>query len=442
MPVTCPYCGREFKGDKLNARHLNKCHPAPPPPPCLCGHVSTSRTQMNRHHRTCEVWQNRDKKAVAEARRRQTSLKRYGVEDARRSPEADARRKATNLERYGATNPFARESAVFDKVQASLEGKRPVLKGSDNPFAKSEVQEKIRKTMVARHGAPNPQQVEGIRARTRETCVERYGGELLGSPELAAKARATNLERYGDAFPQRTKEVKAKIVETNMGRYGVPWTTMDPEVRRKQLESMEAHYGSHFFASEEGKKKIRQAMLDRYGVEFWLQTEGAWDKMVETWKRTLGVEHPLQLEEYRAKQRATNISRYGTPFPGLRKKGPNLFEQRVFSLAPEGSLLFTGDGSWWRRLPKIGHYKNPDFIMPGPDPSNPKKGVTKVVEAFGDFWHSRMFTGKAPFDHEQELIDAFADIGIQCLVVWESEVKGKGSDPEAVRQRLGAFLAS
>jgi G:T-mismatch repair DNA endonuclease (very short patch repair protein) len=48
-----------------------------------------------------------------------------------------------------------------------------------------------------------------------------------------------------------------------------------------------------------------------------------------------------------------------------------------------------------------------------------------------------MFTGKANFDHEQELIEAFADIGIECLVVWESEVE---SDPEGVKVRLAAFL--
>ena len=41
------------------------------------------------------------------------------------------------------------------------------------------------------------------------------------------------------------------------------------------------------------------------------------------------------------------------------------------------------------------------------------------------------------FDHEQELIEAFAEIGIQCLVIWESEVK---EDPEAVSQRLAEFL--
>ena len=48
-----------------------------------------------------------------------------------------------------------------------------------------------------------------------------------------------------------------------------------------------------------------------------------------------------------------------------------------------------------------------------------------------------MFTGKAPFAHEQDLIEAYAEIGITCLVLWESEVK---SDPESVISRLEGFL--
>jgi hypothetical protein len=38
---------------------------------------------------------------------------------------------------------------------------------------------------------------------------------------------------------------------------------------------------------------------------------------------------------------------------------------------------------------------------------------------------------------EQQLVEAFRDIGIECLVVWESEFK---ANPEATRQRVLSFL--
>ena len=124
-----------------------------------------------------------------------------------------------------------------------------------------------------------------------------------------------------------------------------------------------------------------------------------------------------------------------TRLEAMRRPGPNLLERRFSSTFPQ--LLYTGDGSFWKWLPKLGHHKNPDFILPGPVASNPKKGVAKVVEVFGDYWHSRMFTGKANFDHEQELIEAFSSIGISCFVVWESEFK---ADPDGVRERVLDFL--
>lgn len=418
--VTCPYCSKTFRGVKLNARHLAKCNPTSSPkvPPCLCGHTSTSLTQMKRHRRECEVWQSRDKKVLAAQRRKETNLARHGVEDASQAPDVRKRRAATNKARYGAANVFSKESAVFDKVQSSLEGKRPVLRGEDNPFAKSEVQEKIKATMVERYGVENPQQVPEIREKTKATMVERYGGELLASPEIRAKAEATNLERYGAEFAGGTPEVQAKVVETNLERYGVPHTCMDPDIRRRQLETMEENYGSHFFASEEGKAAVRAVMMERYGVEFPGAMEGHWKRALETFR----LNYPKHA------------------WPGMLARpshGMNTLEARVLSLAPS-RLLYTGNRTWWRWLPKLNQFKNPDFIVPGPDPKKPFKGVTRVIEAFGDYWHSRMFTGKTKFAHERELVEAFADIGIECLIVWESEVK---SDPEGVGARLTGFLS-
>lgn len=231
MPVTCPHCGRQFKGDRLNARHLSKCNPdsSPKVPPCLCGHESTSLTQMKRHRRTCEVWQNRDRKALANARRRETSLARHGVEDARRTPEADAKRAQTNQERYGAENPFCRDSVVFDKVQASLEGKRPILKGEDNPFAWDDVKDKIRDHWQQEHGVENPQQVPEIREQTRATNLERYGvEEPLSSPEIREQIRATCEDKYGgpvpSCVPRKFNPNSRRPTWRSMGFLGRRWT--------------------------------------------------------------------------------------------------------------------------------------------------------------------------------------------------------------------------
>ena len=395
---------------------------------------------MKRHRQVCGVWKGRDKKAVLQTRQQATLEARYGagVMNARHAPGAEEKRSATNLERYGAENVFARESSVFDQVHASMEGKRPVFYGADNSFAKPETKILIRKRMKEKYGAENPQQVPEIRARTRATNLGRYGHEeILAAPEIREKIVATNEKRYGGPAPSCSPEVLEKQRQTNLERYGVPWTAMDPDVRRRQLETMEANYGSHFFASDEGKQIIRDSLLEKYGVDHWMKTEGAWEKLKAVFQERFGVDHPLQLEWVREKQYETNIRRYGSPFPGFCQNGPNLLERRVLSMASQ--LQFTGNGRYWRKLPLLGAYKNPDFVLPGIEATraHPWRGATKVVEAFGDYWHSKMFTGKAPFEHEQELIEAYADVDLECLVIWESEVK---TDSENVKIRLAEFL--
>lgn len=447
---------------------------------------------MKRHRVLCEVWKSRRRGTVQIARTTDTLQRKYGVE-VRYTCQVEGsteKRKATNLDRYGAESPFSKESSTFAKVQSSLEGKRPILKGSDNPFAWPEVQEKIRQVHLGKRGVENPQQDPEVRARMQETNLDRWGAkEILASPAIRKKILATNQYKYGGNSPACSPEVVEKARQTNLERWGVEWTGQHPDIRARQVQTQLEIYGSHFFASEEGRAAVKAALQERYGVDHPSKIEGFWEKTVATFVRKYGANHPLLLAEFLDKRRATcqarfgvgsplqnpevyaklvatnqeryesntffgsntqkeaNTLKYGVPHPmmnreyalaqleKMKKPGPNIPEKLLGVLAP--TLTYTGDGSFWRWLPLLDQHKNPDFIVPGPDPEHPKKGVTKVVELFGDFWHSRMFTGKANFEHESELVAAFAGVGIQCLVVWESEVKKK---PTEVQMRVASFI--
>lgn len=166
---------------------------------------------MAKHHLLCQIWQSRDKKAVRDQRRLETNLARYGVAVAHTTPEADAKRRETNRVRYGADNPFSREASTFDKVQDSMSGKRPILKGADNPFARPDVKAKIRDFWQDHHGVNGPQQVPIIRAATRKTRIEKYGGELRDSPILRERCDRTNLDRYGSVDPSGHPDIKQRI---------------------------------------------------------------------------------------------------------------------------------------------------------------------------------------------------------------------------------------
>lgn len=73
------------------------------------------------------------------------------------------------------------------------------------------------------------------------------------------------------------------------------------------------------------------------------------------------------------------------------------------------SYSYVGNGKKW-----IGG-KNPDFIN--------IQGQKKVIELFGDYWHSKKVTGKSKKEHRKERQAHFAKYGYKCLVVWEHELE-------------------
>ena len=100
----------------------------------------------------------------------------------------------------------------------------------------------------------------------------------------------------------------------------------------------------------------------------------------------------------------------------------NKLESMVANSFPTKKLKYVGDHSFWIHLPRHGP-KNPDFIAP---PFSRRK---KVLEVFGDYWHAA--------DEESALIAEYAEVGVECLVIWEC---GLLTDPTAQFNRIAAYL--
>jgi G:T-mismatch repair DNA endonuclease (very short patch repair protein) len=97
---------------------------------------------------------------------------------------------------------------------------------------------------------------------------------------------------------------------------------------------------------------------------------------------------------------------------------PTLPEKILSARFP--GLNYVGNGAWWRTLPN-GKSKNPDFKVPHQN---------KVVEVYGDYWHRN--------DDPQELIDLYKQAGLDCLVIWEKEIK---QTPEIVSAKIAHFIS-
>ena len=86
------------------------------------------------------------------------------------------------------------------------------------------------------------------------------------------------------------------------------------------------------------------------------------------------------------------------------QNSPNKLETYFFENTPE-IVKFTGDGKVWINF-NNGKLKNPDFVI---------DGTNKVIELFGDYWHKGEDT--------DELIQQYKEVGYDCLVFWESEIR-------------------
>lgn len=71
--------------------------------------------------------------------------------------------------------------------------------------------------------------------------------------------------------------------------------------------------------------------------------------------------------------------------------------------------------------------KIPDFVN--------INGQKKIIELFGDYWHSEEVTGRTKKREEQRRIDHFSKYGYQTLIIWERELK----DISKVTNRIMEF---
>lgn len=406
----CEYCGKEFPRP-VTSGHKRKCpefiavNPLDKrkPPTCLCGHSENSYTSMKRHRVTCEIWKTRDKNQVANERIVATFQKKYGpgVTNAIHIPESRKKKEETNLKKYGAKNTFCKESTLYKQVQSHWEGKDRSAHLDKNNWARPEVKAKIKETNLKKYGVENVSQNPEIRAKQLATSKDRYGDEhSLRVPEIRAKGIITLLDRYGVTNPMKNEELVNKVRETNMQRYGVDWTTQNYEVLSRLKESHFNKFGSWYGATKEWKE------------QFYDQVDKMQERIRETNIKRYGVGHPMQNPDYARNQ-----------LQHSRRSGPNSLERKLQSHFPQ--FLFTGDGSYWRYLPSLGKNKNPDFIFRGPDPLNPFHDTHSVLEIFGDYWHSERFTQMSNKDHEFITVSAWKEVGINCLVIWESEFKSE-----------------
>ena len=93
----------------------------------------------------------------------------------------------------------------------------------------------------------------------------------------------------------------------------------------------------------------------------------------------------------------------------IKPNRPETFLLRLLQKLFPDEYKYVGDGEIW-----FGG-KNPDFLN--------VNGQKKIIEMFGDYWHSEEVTGVSEEQHIHERKNGFRKYGYQTLIIWEHELE-------------------
>lgn len=271
----------------------------------VCGDLTKCPCAKDRHN--AASFRSEEEVKRSSDKRRETFLKKYGVDNIAKRPETWDKIKKTNLERYGAEHPTNDPEVIKKRKRTNLE-----RYGTENPMESSVVKEKVIKTNIERYGVANPMHVESIKNKVKETSEARYGDvwkpardayaartgytNPFQNPEIKQKSKETNLEKRGVEYAARCPITKEKKKTTNIERYGVDNPMKVKEIRERLASNNIEKYGiANPQKLDEVKERTKQSNLTNYGVEYPQKLEGFKEKVRKTTMERFGVDYHAKL---------------------------------------------------------------------------------------------------------------------------------------------------
>ena len=270
----------------------------------ICGDNTNFISMIKGYSDICSSIKCKNKKV------KNTSLKKYGVENVMKLEEYKDKIKKTTLEKYGVSNYNKTDECKDKTKQTNIEkyGVEHYMSTDDfkekskkTNFEKYGVEhynngDKAKQTNIEKYGVENVMELQEYKDKIKDTKMERYGDEHYSNID---KSKTTKLEKYGNEFYNNGDKAK----ETNIEKYGVYYTQTDEFSYKSKTTKME-RYGDEHYSNIDKSKTTK---LEKYGNEFY--NNG--DKAKETNIEKYGVENVMKLEEYKDKAKLTNMERYG-----------------------------------------------------------------------------------------------------------------------------------
>ena len=223
----CKNCGKEFAAKQSSKQH---CSPE-------CFSIYRSRPDILKE---------------TLLRRKESSLKRYGVDNPSKSLEIKEKAAKTCMERYGAVSPTQNKTIYKKQIQTNIE-----RYGVGNPQQNKDIQQRQMDTLTKHYGVTVPLKNKEILDRLKTTCINKYGVNNPSKLEnVKNKIKHTNIERYGFNSPTQNEEIRTKQLKTCFDKYGYDYCQQNIEIKQKSAIKYKKTFFKRLFSTDRLNNKV------------------------------------------------------------------------------------------------------------------------------------------------------------------------------------------
>lgn len=184
-------------------------------------------------------------KQKANEKRKQTCIKKYGVECISKSAEIKNKIQETCIKKYGTQSTLslpqvknAREKALIEQIDKIVQKR----KNKQTPEILEDALQKRKQTCIKKYGVENIFRLKSTKEKIKETLLKKYGvecGANILDENGITKGRNTLFENYGVHHPAQSEIIQEKAKKTFFKKYG-SYHYLSSDKRRKYYEK---YYG-------------------------------------------------------------------------------------------------------------------------------------------------------------------------------------------------------
>jgi hypothetical protein len=220
-------------------------------------------------------------------------------------------KKKSNCENCGNENPKAGMKTCCRKCVDELKKKKSrEIRGCVYCDSKFEVRKKDKKKLCSeecrKEWASLPENIELRLNNSKKAVKDKFGVDnVFQLEEIKKKSKETKKEKYGNENYNNSQ----KMYQTNIKNRGKNYVNDIIEMRREKF--LKEHGVEHHLQLDEFKDKMKKTNLEKYGVENVSQVEEFKEKRKNTMLELYGVENASQNEDIKQKKKDTSIKNFG-----------------------------------------------------------------------------------------------------------------------------------